>query len=65
MTISGERRTIAHVGASLVADGWVPPDLTVRVPSLEDALVNLLEQRRTGTEPVPADLKDLTATPNR
>jgi hypothetical protein len=64
-TITGERRAIAHVGASLVADGWIPPDLTVRVPSLEDALVNLLESGEAGTGPIPDVLNSLTATPRR
>ena len=44
MAISGDRIAIAHVGAALVRVGWVPPDLSVRIPSLEDALVELLER---------------------
>jgi ABC-2 type transport system ATP-binding protein len=44
VTIRGDRVAIAHVGAALVSSGWVPPDLSVRVPSLEDALVRLLER---------------------
>ena len=35
---------IAHVGAALVGTGWVPADLSARVPSLEDALLSLLER---------------------
>jgi ABC-2 type transport system ATP-binding protein len=61
-TISGDRRTIAHVGARLVADGWIPSDLSVRVPTLEDALISLLENA-DGPAPIPEDLKDLTANP--
>ena len=44
ITIRGDRPAIAHVGAALVGAGWVPPDLSVHVPSLEDALVDLLER---------------------
>jgi ABC-2 type transport system ATP-binding protein len=43
VTITGDRGAIAHVGAALVSAGWVPPDLSVRVPTLEDALVTLLK----------------------
>jgi ABC-2 type transport system ATP-binding protein len=44
VSIRGDRTAIAHVGAALVRAGWVPPDLWVHVPSLEDALLGLLEQ---------------------
>jgi ABC-2 type transport system ATP-binding protein len=43
VVIVGGRESIAHVGAALVQGGWIPPDLCVRVPSLEDALVGLLD----------------------
>ena len=43
VTITGNRGAIARVGAALVGAGWIPPDLSARVPSLEDALVSLLE----------------------
>jgi ABC-2 type transport system ATP-binding protein len=43
VTITGNREAIAQVGAALVGAGWIPPDLSARVPSLEDALVSLLE----------------------
>jgi ABC-2 type transport system ATP-binding protein len=43
VAITAERSAIAHVGAALVGAGWYPPDLVVRVPTLEDALVDLLE----------------------
>jgi len=42
--ISGDRTAIAHVGAALAQAGPVPPDLSVRIPSLEDALLDLLER---------------------
>jgi ABC-2 type transport system ATP-binding protein len=42
-TVTGGREAIAQVGALLVASGVVPADLSVRVPRLEDALVDLLE----------------------
>jgi ABC-2 type transport system ATP-binding protein len=44
VTILGDRAAIAHVGAALVGAGTVPPDLAVRIPSLDDALVDLLER---------------------
>jgi ABC-2 type transport system ATP-binding protein len=43
VTITANRPAIAYVGAVLVETGWIPGDLSVRVPSLDDALVNLLE----------------------
>jgi ABC-2 type transport system ATP-binding protein len=43
ITVHGDRRIIAHVGASLVRHGMVPDNLGVRVPSLEDAVLTLLE----------------------
>jgi hypothetical protein len=42
-TVTGHRPAIAEVGALLVQAGPVPADLSVRVPRLEDALVDLLE----------------------
>jgi ABC-2 type transport system ATP-binding protein len=50
--LRGERAAIAHVCAALVSADWVPPDLSVQVPSLEDALVDLLE--RTSADDTPA-----------
>ena len=41
--VTGHRAAIADVGALLVQAGPVPADLSVRVPRLEDALVDLLE----------------------
>jgi ABC-2 type transport system ATP-binding protein len=43
VTVTGNRGAIAQVGAALVGAGWIPPDLSARVPSLEDALISLLE----------------------
>jgi hypothetical protein len=42
VTVRGSRPVIAHVGAALVQWGPVPADLSVHVPSLEDALLGLL-----------------------
>jgi ABC-2 type transport system ATP-binding protein len=44
VTVSGDRKAIAHVGAALVGTAWMPPDLSVRIPSLEDALIGLLDR---------------------
>jgi ABC-2 type transport system ATP-binding protein len=44
--VHGDRRIIAYVGAALVRHGPVPMDLTAHVPSLEDALLRLLEPER-------------------
>jgi ABC-2 type transport system ATP-binding protein len=40
--VDGDRSMIAHVGAWLVARGDVPEDLWVGLPTLEDAVVELL-----------------------
>jgi ABC-2 type transport system ATP-binding protein len=42
VTVRGDRRIIAHVGAILVRWACVPDDLSVHVPDLEDALLGLL-----------------------
>jgi ABC-2 type transport system ATP-binding protein len=42
-TVYGDRRAIAHVGAALVRTCSVPADLSVQIPSLEDALLGLLD----------------------
>ena len=44
VTVRGDRASIAYVGAALVRNGSIPPDLSVEVPDLEDALLGLLEQ---------------------
>jgi ABC-2 type transport system ATP-binding protein len=62
VTVTGDRSAIAHVGAALVQGGWVPPDLSVRVPSLEDALVGLLERAEWNAAHEVADLEPIGAT---
>jgi ABC-2 type transport system ATP-binding protein len=49
VTVRGDRRAIAYVGAALAQHGNVPADLSVQVPSLEDALVGLLERAESET----------------
>jgi ABC-2 type transport system ATP-binding protein len=53
VTVRGDRTSIAHVGAALVGAGEVPPDLTVEVPNLEDALIGLLERAEANPDPAP------------
>jgi ABC-2 type transport system ATP-binding protein len=61
VTIQGDRTAIAYVGAALVHAGWVPPDLSVHVPNLEDALLGLLERADTDSAAEPDDRRrDLT-----
>lgn len=48
VVVTGTRVAIAQVGAALVQARSVPPDLSVRVPSLEDALVGVLENAAPG-----------------
>lgn len=43
VSVHGERRAIAHVGAALVRAGRVPGDLSVQMPDLAGALIKLLE----------------------
>jgi ABC-2 type transport system ATP-binding protein len=50
VTVRGARTVIAHVGAALVRWGCVPADLSVHVPSLEDALLGLLDGAGVGDE---------------
>lgn len=52
LVVRGERAVIAHVGAWLLTTGHpVPPDLRVHIPSLEDALLTLLDSPTSPTEP--------------
>lgn len=51
VTVRGDRRIIAHVGAALVRWDSVPWDLNVQVPTLEDAMLDLL-----AAEPRPVEL---------
>jgi ABC-2 type transport system ATP-binding protein len=53
VTVHGDRRIIAHVGATLVLWGSVPDDLSVHVPNLDDALLSLLEPQPAAEAPVP------------
>ena len=48
ITVRGHRRIIAYVGATLVRWEPVPADLSVHVPSLEDALLGLLDGDHAG-----------------
>jgi ABC-2 type transport system ATP-binding protein len=51
ITVVGNRAIIAYVGAVLVRYGSVPADLDVQVPSLDDAMLTLLNgaPAKTGT----------------
>jgi hypothetical protein len=55
VTVDGDRRMIAYVGAALVRHEPVPEDLAVHVPDLNDAMLSLLEPGPAGgqhnTEP--------------
>jgi ABC-2 type transport system ATP-binding protein len=56
ITVEGSRATIAHAGAALVRRGWVPADLDVQVPSLDDAMLSLLGGGSPkASEPATAD----------
>jgi ABC-2 type transport system ATP-binding protein len=55
VTVHGDRRIIAHVGAALVRWGSVPEDLSVHVPDLEDALLSLLEPPPAAGAPVAVE----------
>jgi ABC-2 type transport system ATP-binding protein len=48
ITVRGDRRIIARVGAVLVQYGTVPADLGAQVPTLGDALLRLLEAEPGG-----------------
>ena len=54
VTVHGDRRMIAYVGAALVRWGSVPADLSVRVPDLEGALLSLLGAEQSDGAPAPA-----------
>jgi len=58
VTVHGDRRIIAHVGATLVRWGPVPADLSVHVPNLDDALLSLLdhEPAAEAASPISGDL---------
>jgi ABC-2 type transport system ATP-binding protein len=54
VTVHGDRRMIAYVGAALVRWGSVPGDLSVRVPDLEGALLSLLGAEQPDGAPAQA-----------
>jgi len=58
LTVDGDRRMIAYVGAALVRHGPVPEDLAVHVPDLNDAMLSLLEPGPPGGQhnPEPGEL---------
>jgi ABC-2 type transport system ATP-binding protein len=60
ITVVGNRATIAHVGAVLVRYGSVPADLDVQVPSLDDAMLALLNGApgQAVTEPITEPVTD-------
>lgn len=56
--IHGTRQAIAHVGAALLRSGQVPGDLSVRMPDLEGALIELLEGAATpATDTAPETVR--------
>jgi ABC-2 type transport system ATP-binding protein len=56
ITVRGHRRIIAYAGAALVCWEPVPADLSVHVPSLEDALLGLLDgEYGAAAEVMPGD----------
>ena len=59
ITVRGHRRIIAYVGAVLVCWEPVPADLSVHVPSLEDALLGLLDGAHGAAAEVMPDNKEL------
>jgi ABC-2 type transport system ATP-binding protein len=56
ITVRGHRRIIAYVGAALVHWEPVPDDLTVCVPTLEDALLGLLNSEPATFAPQDKEL---------
>jgi hypothetical protein len=56
ITVRGHRRIIAYVGAALVHWEPVPDDLTVCVPTLEDALLGLLNGEPAAVAPHDMEL---------
>jgi ABC-2 type transport system ATP-binding protein len=55
ITVQGDRRSIAHVGAELVRRGDVPDDLDVELPDLEAALLHLLDAPSATSSAQPAN----------
>jgi ABC-2 type transport system ATP-binding protein len=54
VVVRGDRRVIAPVGAALVRWESVPDDMSVHVPTLEDALLGLLDEA-AGAGPAPRE----------
>jgi ABC-2 type transport system ATP-binding protein len=65
VTVTGDRASIAHVGAWLVGHGPVPGDLRVDLPDLEEALLTLLDAPPPGTAPTPTTPTTTTAQPTQ
>ena len=63
ITVRGDRRIIAHVGAALTQHGPVPADLGAQVPGLGDALLRLLETSLGGGPGAAADGETAQAWP--
>lgn len=61
VTVWGDRTSVAHVGAELVAMGAVPADLHVSMPNLEDALIELLSTPAGASAPA----QPASASPDR
>src|SRR5262249_17613638 len=55
ITVHGDPRIIAHVGAAPVRWGSVPADLGVHVPGLEQALLVLVEHESAAGAPIPVE----------
>jgi ABC-2 type transport system ATP-binding protein len=56
VTVTGDRRVIAHAGAALVRHGTVPDDFAVSIPDLEEAVLMLLAEATDGDDSIPDDL---------
>jgi len=56
ITVRGHRRIIAYVSVALVRWEPVPADLSVHVPTLEDALLGLLDERPATDTPALAEM---------
>ena len=64
IVVRGDRRIIAHVGAALVRWDSVPADLSVQVPTLEDALLGLLSTAPAEDSTRPAEDGGHPASPS-
>jgi ABC-2 type transport system ATP-binding protein len=50
VTVDGDRRAIAYIGAAMVRHGVIPADLGVHVPNLDDAMLTLLDSKHDTDE---------------